>query len=283
MRKAYFFITNGRRSATFFILGNDSLIIVIDSLGNCIYPRTIHPLRAISLVPSWSEFLCLLGDGINLVGRTKYCTQPTGLVEDIAVIGGTKNPNIELIVGLKPDIVVANREENKSEDIQLLRASGLSVYVTTAITVEEACEEMRDLEYQLVHRKDTSDQILKEVNNFTINNSLYGFIYLIWDQPIMAAGPNTYISNLIEYAGGRNLMPQSPDRYPKIKFDDIINMAPDFLFLPDEPYEFNETHQNTFSSLLPRTSVRLIDGKLASWYNQRLIDGLSFFSKLKAV
>lgn len=252
-------------------------------MGNCIYPKTIQPLRVISLVPSWSEFLYLLGDGINLVGRTKYCIQPAGIIAEIPVIGGTKNPNISQIVGLMPDIVIANREENKSEDIQLLRAAGLSVYVTAAITVEEAYEEMMDLESQLVHRKSISAHILEEISEFTSESIPYSYIYLIWDQPLMAAGPNTYISNLIEYAGGKNLISKKPNRYPKINFDDIIKLSPDFLFLPDEPYEFDDTHQSTFSSLLPRTSVRLIDGKLASWYNQRMLDGLQFFSKLNAV
>jgi ABC-type Fe3+-hydroxamate transport system substrate-binding protein len=196
------------------------------------------------------------------------------------MIGGTKNPHVDRIMELKPDLVIANKEENKSRDIQMLRGSGLNVFVTSAVTVEEACEEMMSIEYLLLQRRNLSMKIISSVMGIKKHKKDYSFIYLIWDNPLMAAGPNTYISNLIEYTGGRNLIPKSPKRYPMIKPDEIVNLEPDFLFLPDEPYEFKERDHDSFSLLLPKTSILLIDGKLASWYNQRIRDGCLFFSKL---
>ena len=98
----------------------------------------VPPQRIVSLVPSLTELVAWLGAADRLVGRTKFCTEPPGAVGRIPAVGGTKNPDIAAITALQPDLVIANREENRREDVEALRAAGIEVLVTGIDTVGEA-------------------------------------------------------------------------------------------------------------------------------------------------
>ena len=90
----------------------------------------MEPRRIVSLVPSLTELVWWLGAGDLLVGRTRFCTEPAGAVESVPAMGGTKNPDLERIVAARPDLVIANKEENRRDDVVALQAAGLVVHVT---------------------------------------------------------------------------------------------------------------------------------------------------------
>src|SRR5688572_16861387 len=120
-------------------------------------PIDTAPQRIVSLVPSVTESLFDLSLGSRVVGRTDYCVYPVGQVERIPTVGGTKNPDIDKIIALKPDLVMANREENRKEDVKALQAAGIPVWVTFPQTIPESFNLLWNIMYlseetSMVHR-----------------------------------------------------------------------------------------------------------------------------------
>jgi len=253
--------------------------MLIDRLGHIC--KKISPDRIISLVPSWSEFIFDLGAEERLVGRTKYCVEPKS-IQSIPTVGGTKNPDIGQIAELEPDLVIINKEENKVQDINSMRALGFNLLITGAITIPEALEEMALIEFVITHRTNRTRQIASIIAEHSQeNSSSYSFIYLVWLDPLMVASHSTYISRLISLAGGQNLIGnQWNDRYPQLDIDTLISLNPNYLFLPDEPYKFNQKHIEYFTDMGYTGTIVTLDGKLASWYGTRLKDAISYFHQV---
>ena len=88
------------------------------------------PKRIVSLCPSITETLVAIGGYSRLVGVTRSCVRPKGMLWKVPRIGGTKNPDLPRILDLRPDLVFANEEENRIEDVRALEAEGIAVDVT---------------------------------------------------------------------------------------------------------------------------------------------------------
>ncbi|MHA2502571.1 MAG: helical backbone metal receptor [Candidatus Kariarchaeaceae archaeon] len=250
--------------------------MIVDSLGNLLSIK--KPERIISLVPSWTEFVADIGKEDYLIAITDYCSEPSR-IQNLERVGGTKNPKLLRIKELSPDIVIVNKEENKPSDINLIRSWGLKVFVTAGSTVCQIIYEMKLICTLL----DVSTEILTEFHEIEKieRNSTYTFVYLIWKEPYMVAGIDTYIHSVIEMSGGCNLI--KADRYPQIKIEELIDLKPDIVFLPDEPYVFVDEDKRNLETLLPLSTIVLVDGKLASWFGFRLRNAINYFTRIGEV
>ena len=226
------------------------------------------PKRLISLVPSYTELLFELGLGDRVVGATDWCIEPEAALKSIPKVGGTKNPSIKLIGELDPDLVLMNQEENRKIDVERLEDRGLSVWLSNPSSVHEAMKLVTDCaeKFQL-----SDPSVLAQVERL---NALKPRVTrkraacFIWKDPWMAVGSETYISDVIRFCGGENVV-ETP-RYPKLGKDEIQQLAPELVLLPSEPYEFSvKEKEEVLSWGVPE--VHLVDGSLLSWHGFRLL------------
>ncbi|MFI9293999.1 helical backbone metal receptor [Streptomyces gardneri] len=223
--------------------------------------------RVVSLVPSLTEAVAVSAPGV-LVGATEWCTHPAGL--DVARIGGTKNPDVAAITALRPDLVLANEEENRAPDLAALRAAGLDVLVTEIRTLDQG---LRELERVLaacgaprrprwLTEAEAAWEAVTPVGPVTA-------VVPIWRRPWMVLGSDTFAGDLLARLGVRNAYEEHPERYPRIPLDELRAIAPDLLVLPDEPYRFTA---NDGPEAFPGTAAALVDGRLLTWYGPSLAE-----------
>lgn len=240
------------------LLTNEQLIAEGNALLNT-------STRIVSLVPSITE--ALIDYGFNTVGRTRFCIHPAEILKSIPKVGGTKDPSFERILDLKPNLVIANKEENRKEDIELITRH-LPVWLTDINTVEDAFQFLAILDQVSKVTKDSSPNIAKLWTEK--RNVCYGRVaYLIWNNPIMVAASDTYINSVLNWFGFENAF-QDKNRYPEVSIEDLRALSLDCLFLSSEPYPFKEKHIQEFQRELPSTKVVLVDGEMFSWYGTRM-------------
>lgn len=228
-------------------------------------------MRVVSLVPSLTELVWTLRPGA-LVGRTKFCDAPAEMAGVVPVVGGTKDPEVGAIVALEPDLVVANREENRREDVEALRARGVRVLVTEIDSVEEAFGAIRELGREL-EAVEGAEAVVREAQEALAEDSGGPAVRVfvpIWRRPLLGLGSGTYGSSLIEACGAVNVLAGRP-RYPEVSLDEVARLRPDVVFLPDEPYRFTEEHAMEFARVGP---VRVVDGRLLWWYGPRMASSI---------
>ncbi len=226
------------------------------------------PFRIVSLVPSLTEFVCWMGRGDALVGRTRFCDSPPGLEKRVPSVGGTKDPEVTRIVALRPDLVLANREENRREDVEALREAGLDVLVTDPNTLEQALEMFATLG-KLLGVPGRARELTGETRAALADPGPARqprVFVAVWKRPLMGLGSATYGHDLIEQAGALNVLCDL-QRYPEVTLAEIRARAPDLVLLPDEPYHFGEVDAAEYSGIAP---TRLVDGRMLWWYGPRL-------------
>ncbi|MAE86972.1 MAG: cobalamin-binding protein [Flammeovirgaceae bacterium] len=226
--------------------------------------------RVISLVPSITEFLIDLG--VNVVGRTKFCVHPENRVADIAVIGGTKQVRMDDIQALNPDLIIGNKEENTEEDILLL-VKDYPVWMSDINSLADA-ERMMKMLGHLFGESHRSEHFIARLRmrQHGLKASYQGrALYLIWQNPWMAAGRNTYIHDFMTLLGYKNVI--EDDRYPTLatpKKLQILN--PQHVLLSSEPFPFKIEHVTELKQILPNAEIRIVDGEIYSWYGTRLLN-----------
>lgn len=239
-------------------------------------------MRVVSLCPSLTETVFALGRSDTLVGRTKFCVQPVGAVDAVERVGGTKNPKLERILALAPDLVLMNEEENRREDAEALQARGLAVLSTFARDVPGAVAAVLEIGAAIGAAKEAQQLAAviegraAEVAARARSRSPRRFVYLIWQRPWMAVTPGTYIDALLQLAGGANILPASAVRYPEV--DAATLGQADHILLSSEPFPFAEKHRAELAreTGLPTSRLRLVDGQLLSWHGARTLEGLSY-------
>lgn len=228
----------------------------------------MEPQRVVSLVPSLTELVWWLGRGEWLVGRTRFCTEPAGKIERVAIVGGTKNPKVERIVELQPDLVMANREENRKEDVEALEAAGLEVLLTDPNSVPEAVAMVRELGDRLgagAKAEELAQQTEAALAEGAGGPSRRVFA-AVWKDPLMGLGTGTYGNDLLERCGGVNVLGDRT-RYPEVSLEDLAGLGTELVLLPNEPYPFKESDAAMFAGIAP---TRVLDGKLLWWYGPRM-------------
>ncbi len=241
--------------------------------------------RIVSLIPSISETFFSLGVGDRVVGVTKFCTEPADGVRGLPKVGGQKNPRVDAIVALKPDLVVANVEENRKEDVEAMWAAGLSVLITYPRTVREGIQLIRDLGV-LTGECDRADAIaatcevaLAEVERIVTAQSAVRAFCPIWRTPYMTINGDTYVDDMLHTCGSENIFRDRPQRYPTVTLQEMAALRPEVVLLPDEPYPFGERHLDDFRAFPDVPAIRagrlcLMDGKVLSWYGPRIAASL---------
>lgn len=241
-----------------------------DDLGTTLDPGP-PPQRIVSLVPSLTEAIAATCPEA-LVGATDWCTHPADL--DVTRVRGTKNPNLKAIAALSPDLVVANKEENRELDVRRMRERGIPVWVTDIEDVPSALSSMRTL---------FSEALRREVPDWLDRaEELWGtpppaprgrVIVPIWRDPWMVVGPRTYTTDLLTRLGWTNAFAgpdADPDkRYPHVDLTDIDRDDVDLVLLPDEPYEFTADDGPEAFAQAP---TRLVNGRLLTWYGPAMVE-----------
>ena len=231
-------------------------------------------MRIVSLVPSATETLYELGLWNEVVGITTFCTMPPEAVRNKLKVGGTKNPDIERIVALKPDIVVMNSEENRKEHADALRAQGIPLYVTHPRTVEDAANMIAGFGHEFgaeAKSKALNDEIFRRIPLLHPPRR-YRSLVFVWNDPYMTACRNTYLDSVCRLFGLDNAIEEAETPYPVVTDRDIESLQPEVLLLPDEPYAFREKHAQEIRAKFPgipavrEKRIVLFNGMYLTWH-----------------
>ena len=248
------------------------------------------PLRVVSLCPSITETLVAIGGFKRLVGATRYCVRPKGMLWGLPRIGGTKNPDIGRILALKPDLVFANEEENRIEDVRALEEAGIDVDVTFSKTVSEVPSAIRQWGGRLAEGAEgeaeaLASRIEREHSSLLAEPPAPPFLYAywIWKDPWMTISDDTYVADLLRLAGGVNVFGREADRYPTSTPVEALARGADVHFFPSEPFPFGpEKHEALTIRLFGQERVRLfVEGDDYCWHGVRTLDGLGAMRELK--
>ncbi len=250
------------------------------------------PRRIVSLVPSVTEILFALGLGPGVVGCTTYCTEPRAGVLATTRVGGTKTPRLDLIRSLRPDLVLANIEENHREHVEALRAWGIAVHVSYPRTVAAGIALIRELGQltgagkraaELAEPLERGLEAMRERARRRARPARV--FYPIWRRPYMTISRDTYVHDVLAACGGDSVFADRPARYPEVSLEDVAAAAPEVILLPDEPYRFREIHAADFAHLGQVPAVRdrrihLVDGRLCSWFGPRIAEAFAVLPAL---
>ncbi len=247
-------------------------------------------MRVVSLCPSLTETVFALGRGDTLVGRTKFCIHPAEGVARVERVGGTKNPKLERIVALRPDVVLMNDEENRREDAEALAAAGVVTLSSMPRDPAGAAAAVRDLGHALAAAA-AAERIAADiearvarVHAAAAARPPVRFAYLIWRAPWMAVNADTYINSLLALAGGDNVFATLAERYPEVTLAELAAAAPEHVLMSSEPYPFADKHADELAAAtgLPRERFRRVDGELLSWHGARTPAGIDYADALLA-
>ena len=224
------------------------------------------PRRVVSLVPSLTEAIAATDVGL-LAGATDWCTHPAGL--DVARVGGTKWPDVARVVELAPDLVVANAEENRDEDVAALRAAGIPVWVTAPATVDQSLRTLDGL-CAVLGRPDPPWLVrARAVWADPPTMPAVRAVIPIWRRPWMVVGRDTFAGDVLARLGVENVFAGSADRYPKLAKDDPAAVDADLVVFPDEPYAFAP---DDGPEAWPQARPAFVSGRHLTWYGPSLVD-----------
>ncbi len=240
------------------------------------------PKKIVSLVPSQTELLHYLSLESGVIGITKFCVHPEAWFRTKQRIGGTKTVDVEKIKKLQPDLIIANKEENVQAQIEEL-ANDFHIWISNVTNLEEALEMIT----QIGIITDTSEKAKALVHEIEIGFSNYHSAtasklktaYLIWKDPFMTVGGDTFINNMLQHAGFKNLF-SDRTRYPVLTVEELQTANLELILLSSEPYPFKQKHIDELQQYLQHTKIILVDGEMFSWYGSRLAGAPAYFKQL---
>ena len=268
------------------------------------------PRRVVSLVPSDTLSVAALGCASALVGRTDYCELPADVVAKLPAVGGTKNPRLDDVCALQPDLVLGNQEENTRGDLEELARRGVRVYVAFPHRVADGLAHLAKLARVLGVGEDLAVRdllargyhALKDADAARATRQPVRAFCPIWMEPLMTIHGDTFISDMLDLCGAQNVFadrerryplaadlgrapPLPPEkvegrdvRYPRVTMDEVVARGPELVLLPDEPHPFSEEDAAVFRALdVPaarRGAVVRTGGKDLCWYGARSVEGI---------
>ncbi len=244
----------------------------------------LPPKRIVSVVPSQTELLADLGLEEEVIGITKFCIHPENWFRSKTRVGGTKNLNLERIRALRPDLVIANKEENTRAQIEELEQE-FPVWISDIQNLEQALNMIQQLSL-LCGREEAGNQLVVNLQNRLhfppagLTNATC--LYLIWRSPWMSVNHQTFIHDMLQRLGFVNVCANRQSRYPEITEAELLELSPRFVFLSSEPYPFKEEHLAWFRAKLPNSKVLLVDGEAFSWYGSRLLKTADYLHQISA-
>ncbi len=258
------------------------MIFSTDQLGRQLTFQK-SPIKIISIVPSQTELLFDLNLEEEVLGITKFCVHPTEWLKSKTIVGGTKNLTINKIRNLKPDLILANKEENSKEDIVLLE-NEFNVWISDIKNLKDALQMIKSIS-ELLNRYKEGNKLIQQIeNNFEKLNvgkrKEISCVYLIWETPLMTVGDDTFIDDMLKHAGFRNVFGEL-SRYPEIDYEKIDNKKPEVILLSSEPYPYFDKKITEFELLFPYSKIFMVDGEIFSWYGSRLKKAPLYFKELR--
>lgn len=245
----------------------------------------MRTLRIVSLVPSLTLLLADLGLQDSLVGRTKFCIHPKDLVKDIPIIGGTKQIDIQKIRILNPDLIIANKEENEKEQINQLQKE-YKILVTDIKNLDDMyividkIGKLTNTEHSATEIIDIIKTNFEELAKFTSTLPTLNCLYLIWRNPYMSIGKDTFIHSMLASMGMKNMFSHQT-RYPIIQnLETSYFQKCDIVMLSSEPYPFTDKHIPEIRKQLPNTKILVVNGEFFSWYGSKSKDAPLYFKSL---
>lgn len=235
-------------------------------------------MRVVSLVPSITEALFDLGlTEKEVVGRTKFCIHPKEKVSNVEIIGGTKNINIYKIKERQPDLIIANKEENVKEQVEELMKD-FKVIVTNVESIEDNYYLLKTLGNLFEKEKEAQNYNLATYDALNIKmDKPLKVAYLIWKNPYMTVGSDTFIHHILAEIGFENLF-KNNKRYPIIEIKDLEDA--DCIFLSSEPFPFKEKHIQEFKDVYPNKTIMIVDGEAFSWYGTHIAKSKEYYKNL---
>jgi ABC-type Fe3+-hydroxamate transport system substrate-binding protein len=242
------------------------------------------PKRIISLVPSQTELLFDLGLNEEVIGITKFCVHPEEWFRNKTRIGGTKTVKVDMIASLQPDLIIANKEENVKEQLEQLEKIA-PVWISDIQDIPGAFDMMQCI--GAITGKETQataliNQIKKDFSTLEKQNpskKKYRTAYLIWKDPYMTAGGDTFINDMMQLAGWQNVLADKM-RYPVITTKELKEKNTELLLLSSEPFPFKQKHIDELQAELPDTKIILVDGEMFSWYGSRMKYAAGYIKKI---
>lgn len=275
--------------------------LVTDALGRVV-DVSAEPRRVVSLVPSETESVARLAGVSRIVGRTEFCEEPAGEIERVPTVGGTKKIDVDRVLDLCPDLVLANQEENGRTDVRRLIEAGVRVHVSFPRSVREALSYLRTL-LTLLHLP--AGAIEEHESRFASVPRRAGppvrVFAPVWRDPWMTFDGRTYASDLLACAGADNVFSDRPrryplaadiagaepmdagdrdSRYPRTTKEEVAARAPRLILLPDEPFRFGEAHAAEVAGWGTGARVRLVSGKDLFWYGVRSTEAMARLAHL---
>jgi ABC-type Fe3+-hydroxamate transport system substrate-binding protein len=255
---------------------------VTDGL-NRVVELTNTPKRIVSLVPSQTELLHYLGLEDEVIGITKFCVHPKKWFQQKTRIGGTKTLNIDKIKELQPHLIIANKEENAQEQIEAL-TKYFPVWVSDVNSLHDAYKMITGIG-EITGKAGQAETLITQIKTNFSDTQLQSIIYkprtcyLIWKEPYMTIGGDTFISDLLNKAGFENIF-QNKLRYPETSIAELSTLNCEVLLLSSEPYPFKQAHIEEIRDQLQATKIILANGEIFSWYGSRLLQAPTYFRSL---
>ena len=256
---------------------------VIDQMGRTVNVPS-RPQRIISFVPSQTELFDDLGLGDRVVGITKFCIHPEAWFRNKDRVGGTKKVDLDKVRALKPDLIIGNKEENTQADIEALERE-FPVWMSDVRDLDGALDMIRRVG-GLTGSTTRADELITGIEQaFASLRPLsppLSAAYLIWHEPMMVAGADTFVNDMLARCGLTNAFAQRPERYPEVSPAELAAADPDVILLSSEPFPFADKHILHYNMLCPGAPVQIVDGELFSWYGSRLLKAPAYFNGLLA-
>ncbi len=241
----------------------------------------IPPRRIISLVPSITELLFDLGLNEQIIGVTRFCIFPTTARKEKKVIGGTKNLKLDRIRALKPDLIIADKEENTKSQIEEL-AKEFPIWISNIRRFDDAID-MIEKVGELTRTSTLAQKLVTDIQDAFATLVPLGkeisVAYFIWQKPLMVAGADTFIHEMIKKMRLTNAFAHQ-SRYPEVTEAVLQKNPPDLVFLSSEPYPFAKKHIQYFQEMVPNAKILLVDGTFFSWYGSRMKRAPAYFQQL---
>lgn len=234
-------------------------------------------------MPSQTELLHYLGLEQEVTGITKFCIHPNEWFRNKTRVGGTKNVHIAMVRQLQPDLIIANKEENVQEQVEAL-ANEFPVWVSDVNNLNDAFQMIEAVGLMVGKPVQAAELISSIQNDFEllfrpIANTI-SVAYLIWRDPYMTVGHDTFINDMLMRCGFNNIYAKK-QRYPATTTEELKSLQPQVILLSSEPYPFQQKHIDELQPHLPDTKIILVDGEIFSWYGSRLLKAPKYFLKLR--
>ncbi|MEK4487625.1 helical backbone metal receptor [Psychrobacillus sp. FSL H8-0484] len=252
--------------------------IITDHVGRQVN-ISIPPKRIVSICPAITETLFALGLESEIVGRTKYCIFPEGIVENVAIVGGTKEVNEGKIRDLQPDLILAEKEENTEAIVQALEQIA-PVFVLEVRSIKEAYRFIHTLGF-LTNKEQVAERLIDSCKAVFPSPHVQSgnAAYVIWRKPYMVVGRTTYINDILHTLGLHNPFAKEVSRYPTVTKEELADANLDVLLLASEPFPFQQKHIAEFQAFLPNTKIVLVEGEMF-WYGARMETAGEYLKKI---